>query len=264
MSSSDTKTLAADREELSSSSLFAGRYKILDKLGQGGMGVVYKAEDTRLKRLVALKFLSSELTRDEDAKKRFMREAQAVAALDHPNICAVHEIDEAEEKTFISMAYVKGHSLKEKISAGALGLEQSIRIALQITSGLKEAHEKNIVHRDIKPANIMLTDAGQAKIMDFGIAKRDSGDDLTKPATILGTVAYMSPEQAKGKKIDQRTDIWSFGVVFYEILTGKSPFKGGHEQATLQSILNEEPEPITDTQSRVPQRAEDIIIKCLK
>lgn len=264
MSSTQTKTLAADREELPSSSLFAGRYKILDELGQGGMGVVYRAEDTRLKRLVALKFLPSELTRDEDAKKRFIREAQAAAALDHPNICTVHEINEAEGKTFISMAYVKGQSLKEKISTGALGLEQSIRIALQVAGGLKEAHEKNIVHRDIKPANIMLTDKGQAKVMDFGIAKRDSGDDLTKPATILGTVAYMSPEQAKGKKVDHRTDIWSFGVVFYEMLTGKSPFKGGHEQATLHSILNEEPEPITDIHSQVPQGAEDIIKKCLK
>jgi len=262
--SSQTKTLDTNRDEMDSSSLFAARYRLVGELGQGGMGVVYKAEDTRLKRQVALKFLPKEFTSDPEAKKRFEREAQAAAALDHPNICTVHEIDEAEGKIFISMAYVRGQSLKEKLSSGSLGLDQSIPIALQVAYGLREAHDKNIVHRDIKPANIMLTDKGQVKVMDFGIAKRDSGDDLTKPATIMGTVAYMSPEQAKGKTVDHRTDIWSFGVVFYEMLTGKSPFKGGHEQATIHAILNEDPEPITDSHFKIPKRAEKIIDKCLE
>jgi non-specific serine/threonine protein kinase len=261
---SDTKTITNDNRRSSASTPFAGRYNILDELGKGGMGVVYRAEDTRLKRLVALKFLPEELTRDQEAKKRFMREAQAAAALDHPNICTVHEIDEAEGKTYISMACIKGQSLKERISSESLRLEESTLIALQIAGGLQEAHSKSIVHRDIKPANIMLTEDGQIKVMDFGIAKRDSGDDLTKPATILGTVAYMSPEQARGREVDLRTDIWSFGVVFYEMLCGKSPFKGGNEQGTLYSILNEEPEPILDTHSPIPKIAEDIVNKCLR
>jgi len=250
--SSHTKTLASGSKELSANALFAGRYKILEELGQGGMGIVYLAEDTRLERLVALKFLPEELNRDNEAKKRFVREAQAAAALEHPNICTVHEIDEAEGKAFISMAFVKGQSLQKRIASGPLALKKSIQIAIQVASGLKAAHEKKIIHRDIKPANIMLTDKDQAKVMDFGIAKKDTGDDLTKPETIMGTITYMSPEQAQGKKADHRTDIWSFGIVFYEILTGKTPFKGGHEQATLYSILNEEPEPITDIPIKIP------------
>ncbi len=261
---SDTKTFADDSRDPSASSLFAGRYQILDELGKGGMGVVYRAEDTRLKRLVALKFLPQELTRNEEAKKRFMSEAQAAAALDHPNICTVHEIDESEGKTYISMAYVKGQSLKERISSGPLRLEESLRIALQIAGGLQEAHSKGIVHRDIKPANIMLTGDGQVKVMDFGIAKRDSGEDLTMPSTILGTVAYMSPEQARGREVDLRTDIWSFGVVFYEMLCGRSPFKGGNEQGTIYSILNEEPDPILETHSPIPATAENVAKRCLR
>lgn len=259
-----TRTLAANPDDPAPGSLFAGRYKILSELGKGGMGVVYKAQDMRLKRPVALKFLASDLIRNEEAKQRLIREAQAVAALDHPHICTVHEIDESEGKTYISMAFVKGQTLKEKISAGPLGRKQSIRTALQIAEGVKAAHEKKIVHRDIKPANIMLTEKNQVRVMDFGIAKRDQSEDLTRPATRLGTIAYMSPEQAKGEKVDHRTDIWSFGVLFYEMLTGRSPFRGGHEQVTLHAILKEEPEPISDALSPDAQRTDEIIKRCLQ
>jgi len=227
-------------------------YKILEKIGQGGMGVVYKAEDTKLKRTLALKFLAPELTRDSSFKERFIQEAQAAAALDHPNICTVYEIDEAEGKTFIALAYIKGHSLKEKIASGPLNLDEVLDIANQTALGLQEAHEKGIVHRDIKPANIMLTEKGQVKIMDFGLAKLEWGVDLTKTATIMGTVAYMSPEQAKGEKVDHRTDLWSFGAMLYEMLTGKRPFKSAHDQAVFYSILHEEPERMTKLRQEIP------------
>lgn len=188
-------------------------YRILEKIGAGGMGVVYKAEDTKLKRVVALKFLPPEMTRDEEAKERFIQEAQAAAALDHPNICTVHEINEEDGQTYIVMAYIEGQSIKEKIASGPLKTDETLDIAIQVAEGLKAAHIRGIVHRDIKPANIMLMEKGQAKIMDFGLAKLEWGVDLTKTATILGTVAYMSPEQAQGEKVDHRTDIWSLGCV---------------------------------------------------
>jgi len=196
-------------------------YKILEKIGEGGMGVVYKAEDTKLKRTVVLKFLPPEFTKDKDAKERFIQEAQAAAALDHPNICTVHEIDEAEGQTFIAMAHIKGESIKDKIISGPLDINEALNIVIQVADGLQEAHEKGIIHRDIKPVNIMLTVKNQAKIMDFGLAKLSWGVDLTKTATIMGTVAYMSPEQAKGGKVDHRTDIWSLGAMLYEMLTGE-------------------------------------------
>ncbi len=239
-------------------------YKILEKIGEGGMGVVYKAEDTKLKRTIALKFLPRDLTRDQEARDRFVKEAQAAAALDHPHICTVHEIDEAEGKTFIAMAYIEGQSLKEKIDAGPLEIDEAADIALQVAEGLKEAHDKGITHRDIKPANIMLTEKGQAKIMDFGLAKLEWGADLTKTATIMGTVAYMSPEQAKGEKVDLRTDIWSLGCVLYEMLTGQRPFKSDPYQATIYAILNESPQPITNLRKELPQELERIVNKCLE
>ena len=203
-------------------------YKILEKLGEGGMGVVYKAEDTKLQRTVAIKFLPPESTRDPEAKERFIHEARAASALDHPNICTIHEIDESEGQTFIVMAYVEGQSLKEKIKAGPLKLAEVVGIGLQIAEGLKEAHDKNIIHRDVKPANIMVTTSGQTKIMDFGLAKLMGQTKLTKEETTLGTVAYMSPEQTRGEKVDHRTDIWSLGVVLYEMITGQLPFKGDY------------------------------------
>ncbi len=238
-------------------------YKILEKIGEGGMGVVYKAEDAKLKRTVALKFLPKELTRDKEAKQRFIQEAQAAAALDHPHICTVHEINEAEGQTFIAMAYIKGKSLKDKIAKGPLEIEEAVNIVTQVADGLKEAHERGIVHRDIKPANIMLTEKGQAKIMDFGIAKLEWGADLTKTATIMGTVAYMSPEQTSGKTVDHRTDIWSLGCILYEMLTGECPFRSSHDQAVIYSILNDEPEPLTTLRPSLPLGLEWIVNKAL-
>jgi serine/threonine protein kinase/Flp pilus assembly protein TadD len=238
-------------------------YKILEKLGEGGMGIVYKAEDTKLKRTVALKFLPPEFTRDKDAKERFFVEAQAAAALEHQNICNIYEIEEAEDQIFIVMSYVEGQNLKEKIESGPLQIKESLKIAIQIAEGLQEAHEKGIVHRDIKSANIMITEKGQVKIMDFGLAKLKGKSKLTKAGTTVGTAAYMSPEQSMGKKVDHRTDIWSLGVVLYEMVTGQLPFKGDYEQAVVYSILNEEPEPVTAIRTGIPQELERIINKTL-
>jgi len=239
-------------------------YKIIEKIGEGGMGVVYKAEDTKLKRAVVLKFLHPDLTREMEAKERFIQEAQAAAALDHPHICTVYEINESEGQTYIAMAYVDGQSLKEKIDTGPVGLDEALTITSQVAEGLRAAHKKGIIHRDIKPANIMLTEEGLAKIMDFGLAKLSWGVDLTKTATVLGTVAYMSPEQARGEKVDEHTDIWSLGCVLYEILTGKRPFKSIHNHAAIYSILNEEPEPISRLRKDVPAGVEKILETCLQ
>lgn len=240
-------------------------YKILEKLGEGGMGVVYKAEDTKLKRTVALKFLPPELTRDPDAKKRFVHEAQTASALEHNNICTIHEIDETEDRhMFIAMACYEGKSLKERIERGPLKLEETIDIAIQLGQGLSKAHEKGVVHRDIKPGNILITEDGQVKIVDFGLAKLRGRTKLTKTGTTLGTVAYMSPEQSQGKEVDHRTDIWSLGVVLYEMLTGQMPFKGDYEQAVVYSILNEEPELITNLRSDVPTELQQVVQKAMQ
>jgi TolB-like protein/Tfp pilus assembly protein PilF len=259
-----TKTLITPTESLKKGSTVAGRYRLLEELGRGGMGVVYKAEDTKLKRTVALKFLPPELTYIPDVKDRFMREAQAAAALDHPNICTVHEFDEAEEKTYISMAYIDGQSLKKKIESGPLELEESLRVATQVAEGLQEAHKKGVVHRDIKSSNIMLDKRNQAKIMDFGLARKTGGTLITKEGTAMGTIAYMSPEQTQGEKVDQRTDIWSFGVVLYEMLTGQLPFKGEHEQAIVYSIRKDKPKPITDLKVEIPLSIEQVVDKALE
>ena len=242
----------------------AGKYKIIEEIGRGGMGVVYKAKDTKLKRHVALKFLPAELTQNKMAKARFIQEAQAAAALDHPNICMVHEVDEFEDLTFISMSFIEGQSLKDKLESGPLDIDKAKDIILQVAEGLKEAHEKGIVHRDIKPANIMLTKKGQAKIMDFGVAKLSWGIDLTKTSTIIGTVAYMSPEQARGEDVDHRSDIWSLGAMFYEMLTGERPFHKDHEQALIFSILNDKPTSASTLRSEVPSDYERIIEKALE
>ena len=186
-------------------------YKILSELGRGGMGVVYKAEDTKLKRFVALKFLRSDVLEDEEHRERFLREAQAAAALDHPNICTVHEIDEVEGETFIAMAFIEGRTVKDKIAERPLKLEEALDITIQTAQGLQAAHEKGIVHRDIKGANLMVTPQGQVKVMDFGLAQLAERSQLTKTAMILGTPAYMSPEQAKRQPTDRRTDVWSLG-----------------------------------------------------
>jgi len=259
-----TKTLATPLPTISKDTLIAGKYKIVEEIGRGGMGVVYKAEDIKLKRTVALKFLPPELTHIPDVKDRFMREAQAAAALDHPNICTVYEFDQAEEKAFISMAFIKGQNLKKKTESGPLELDEALRIATQVAEGLQEAHKKGIVHRDIKSANIMVTENGQAKIMDFGLARVTGSTLVTQEGMTMGTITYMSPEQAGGNKIDHRTDIWSFGVVLYEMLTGQLPFKGDHEQAIVYSILKEKPKPITDIKAGIPVSIEQVVSKALE
>lgn len=261
---SKTKTFVSSPKSLQKGAILSGRYKIIEELGRGGMGVVYKAEDIKLKRPVALKFLPPELVHIPEVKTRFMREAQAAAALDHPNICTVHEFDEVDEKPFISMAYIEGQSLKDKLESGWLDLEEALSIAEQVAQGLQEAHKKGIVHRDIKSGNFMVTDSGQAKIMDFGLARKTEGTLLTKEGSTMGTIAYMSPEQAKGEKVDLRTDIWSFGVVLYEMLTGNLPFRGEHEQAVVYSILKEKPEPVTDIKSDIPTSIEQVVSKALE
>jgi serine/threonine protein kinase/Tfp pilus assembly protein PilF len=239
-------------------------YKILEKIGQGGMGIVYKASDTKLERLVALKFLPKELPHIPLAKERFIQEARAAAALDHPNICTVYEINETDDgQTYISMAYIEGQSLREKIRSGIMPIEEALDIAVQIAEGLQEAHAKGILHRDIKPGNIMLTEKGQAKITDFGLAKLEWGTDLTKTASVMGTVAYMSPEQAKGEKVDQRTDIWSLGVVLYEMLTGTLPFLRERDQSTLYAILHEDLKPLRSLRKELPDTWEKVIRKAL-
>jgi len=220
-------------------------YKILSKLGGGGMGVVYKAEDTKLHRLVALKFLPPELSFDPAAKERFVHEAQAASALEHPNICSIYEINEtADGQSYIAMGCYEGETLKQRIMRGAIAQEEAINIAIQIAEGLARAHEAGIVHRDIKPANIMLTDRGEVKILDFGLAKLKGVTRVTRTGTTVGTAAYMSPEQARGEEVDPRSDIWSVGVVLYEMIAGQLPFRSEYEQGLAYLIINEEPEPL--------------------
>ena len=238
-------------------------YKVTGELGRGGMAVVYKAEDTKLKRFVALKFLRSDLLEDEEHRERFLREAQAAAALDHSNICTVYEIDEVEGKTFIAMAFIDGPTVKDKIAERPLKLEEALDITIQTAHGLQAAHEKGIVHRDIKSANLMLTAQGQVKVMDFGLAQLAERSQLTKTATILGTPAYMSPEQARRQPTDRRTDIWSLGVVIYEMVTGRLPFAGERQEAVLYAIGNEDPEPITALRAGLPMELEFIVGKAL-
>jgi len=239
------------------------RYRILEKLGEGGMGVVYKAEDLRLKRTVALKFLPPLSAGGEEEKSRFLIEAQAAAALDHPNICTVYEIDEADGRCFISMAYIEGRSMKQMLESGALRIEQALELGTHVARGLQEAHEKGVVHRDIKSANILVTPKGQAKITDFGLALLAERTQLTREGTTLGTAAYMSPQQASGDRVDHRTDIWSLGVVLYEILTGRLPFRGERPLAVVHSILHSEPAPMSEGGAVIPAEAERIVRKAL-
>jgi len=239
-------------------------YKIIEKLGEGGMGIIYKAQDLKLDRFVALKFLPPHLTSSDDEKQRFIHEAKAASTLEHNNICNIHEIDETDEgQLFISMAFYEGDTLDKRIKEKPLPIDEANDIAIQIAQGLAKAHEKEIVHRDIKPANIMLTKEGVVKILDFGLAKLSSQTKLTKESTTLGTVSYMSPEQAKGEKVDYRTDMWSLGVILYEMLTGQLPFKGEYESAVIYSILNDTQEPVTGLRTGVPMELERIINKCL-
>jgi serine/threonine protein kinase len=237
-------------------------YRIQTKLGEGGMGVVYKAEDTKLERIVALKFVAPHLMSDDALRKRFEREAKAVAALDHPNICTVFEIDEGEGTIFYAMAFVEGATVKQLIAERPLKVKEALEIAIQTAEGLRAAHQKGIVHRDVKPANVMVNRQQQVKIMDFGLAQLADAT-VTETAGIVGTVAYMSPEHAQGKTTDHRTDIWSLGIMLYEMITGQLPFPGGRTEAVLQAIKFAEPEPITALRSGVPMELERIIGKCL-
>jgi serine/threonine-protein kinase len=239
-------------------------YQILEKLGEGGMGVVYKAQDTSLNRLVALKFLPANLTEDISTRKRFIVEAQAASALDHPNICNIHEINETDDgQLYICMAYYDGESLRQKIKKAPLTFEESLDIFFHIAQGLKAAHEEKIVHRDIKPGNIIITDKGEVKIVDFGLAKL-AGEKLTESISTKGTIAYMAPEVIRNLPEDHRVDLWSLGVVLYEMLTGHLPFKGEYPEPMMYSIVNEDPKLLSEYLNNVPELLQNIIDKLLK
>jgi len=252
-------------------------YKIIEKLGEGGMGVVYKAHDTKLKRDVAIKFLPRRIAANEEERDRFKIEAQAAAALNHPNIATIYAIEESEDEMFIVMEYIEGQELKNLISqippvpplgkgdrGGFLRIHDVINYAVQIADGLNAAHKKGIVHRDIKSANIMITNEGKVKIMDFGLAKVRGGAQVTKVGTTIGTAAYMSPEQARSEEADHRSDIWSFGVVLYEMLSDKLPFGGEYEQAVIYAILNEDPKPLDEERPEMPKELQNIVTKALQ
>ena len=240
-------------------------YKILEKLGEGGMGVVYRAEDNKLGRPVALKFLPPHLTKDPEAKKRFIQEAKAASALDHPNIGVIYEIDETESgEMFIAMGYYEGETLKEKIASGPLPIELSVDISYQVAAGLEKAHAKGIVHRDIKPDNVILTEDGRALILDFGIAKLIGQTKLTKTGAAIGTAAYMSPEQIRGEEVGPAADQWALGVVLYEMVTGRLPFQGEYEQAVTYSILNDDLPEVTHQRSECPKDLSAAVRKMLR
>jgi serine/threonine protein kinase len=239
-------------------------FRVVEKIGAGGMGVVYKAEDTRLKRTVALKFLPPQLTCDAGARARFEHEAQSASALNHPNITTIHEIAESEGRCFIAMEYIEGKTVKDLIKEGKLSIDKVLDISLQIAEGLDAAHKKGVVHRDIKSDNIMVTSEGKVKITDFGLAKLKGATKLTKSGTTVGTLHYMSPEQAQGEELDRRSDLFSFGVVFYEMVTGRLPFKGEYEQAIVYSILNDTPEPLARYKADVPDGFQRIARKVLE
>ena len=227
-------------------------YRIVSELGHGGMGVVYKAEDLRLGRFVALKFLPPDLMRDPDAKRRFFQEARAASALDHANVCTIHDIEETSDgRIFLSMALCDGETLKRRLERGAVPPVEAARIALLVARGLARVHQMGIVHRDVKPGNIMVTADGETKLLDFGIARLSGGGDLTRTGTTLGTIAYMAPEHVRGGDADERSDVWALGVVLYEMLTGRRPFSGATDYEILQAIVDRPPAPLTDRKSVV-------------
>ena len=239
-------------------------YKITEKLGEGGMGVVYKAEDTRLDRIVALKFLAQDLMRDEENRKRFLREAKAAAGINHPNVCTVHEISDVDGRDFLALEYIDGETLDATIAQGPLKVEEALEIARQVADGLAAAHEKNVVHRDIKPGNLMIIANGRVKTLDFGLALLTEKSKLTQLDTAVGTAAYMSPEQMQAQEVDHRTDIWALGCVLYEMVAAQRAFRGEYAQAMACEIVHENPEPLTGLRTGVPMELEFMVGKCLE
>jgi serine/threonine-protein kinase len=241
-----------------------GHYQIVKKIGAGGMGEVYLADDTELDRKVALKFLPPHLCQDEDCRKRFKREAQAAARLDHPNIIPVYEVHEFQGRPYFAMAAIEGQSLKDQISGKDVPIEKILNWGIQICEGLQAAHDKGIIHRDIKPSNILIDSHGRARIVDFGLAAVADTDQLTKTGSTLGTIGYMSPEQVQGKEIDHRSDLFSLGVVLYELITNKNPFKKDSEAATLKAVCDDTPEPLSRYKNDVPDELQQIITKLME